>query len=175
VYSKPPADGKGCFGGGQIGFNYQYPNQVVLGIEADVSAGKVHGSSAVTELETPPPNEVVPFGSKLTNFETVRGRIGYASGPWLPYFTGGWAWGRNQVTQFPDIVDLANSTGVVVGLSTCSAAIGRARLNICISTSARRPTPFYSMTMFPFRPGASLSLKVHTVKFGLNYKFDWAQ
>jgi len=113
VYSKPPADGKGCFGGGQIGFNYQYPNQVVLGIEADVSAGKVHGSSAVTELETPPPTEVVPFGSKLTNFETVRGRIGYASGPWLPYFTGGWAWGRNQVTQFPDIVDLANSTGVV--------------------------------------------------------------
>jgi outer membrane immunogenic protein len=78
----------GVIGGGQIGYNWQTGNFVV-GIEADIQAsGQKHtvdGSIlGVGFSET----------DKITYFGTVRGRLGWAMGRWLPYVTGGWGYGE---------------------------------------------------------------------------------
>lgn len=89
----------GVIGGGQIGYNWQV-NQWVLGIEADFqgSGQKGDGSfflpSAVLAANFP---TSFSYSDKLNWFGTVRGRIGYAFDRWLPYFTGGWAFGHGEI------------------------------------------------------------------------------
>ncbi len=91
-------DGKGWLGGGQIGFNYQFPNNWVVGIDADIDAAHITSSTAscFTALIG-----VVTCGTRdtdLKDFGTVRGRLGYGINNVLLYGTGGWAWGRGTNT-----------------------------------------------------------------------------
>jgi outer membrane immunogenic protein len=75
----------GVIGGGQAGYNYQN-NKVVLGLEADIQLSSFsfsgNGSNSAGTL-------VISETAKARYFGTIRGRIGYAFGAWLPYFTGG--------------------------------------------------------------------------------------
>lgn len=73
----------GWYAGGQIGYNVQF-NWLVLGVEADLQGADISDSTALG----------AGFSGVTTDidwFSTVRGRIGYAAGPTLVYFTGGWA------------------------------------------------------------------------------------
>ena len=79
-------DPDGFLGGGQIGFNYQFDNNVVLGAEADFQGSDIK-------------DERLGFESKMDYFGTVRARLGYAFGNVLPYVTGGLAWGHNEVND----------------------------------------------------------------------------
>ena len=78
----------GLIGGYQAGYNRQLTNNVVLGVEADVSF-----LSALDRPRLAP----APFNTTADYFATARGRIGYAFGTLLPYVTGGLAWGRSHV------------------------------------------------------------------------------
>ncbi|GLK70900.1 porin family protein [Ancylobacter dichloromethanicus] len=77
-------DPSGFLGGGQIGVNYQFDNNVVLGAEADFQGSDIKDSYAGYE-------------SKMDYFGTVRARLGYAFGNVLPYVTGGLAWGHTEL------------------------------------------------------------------------------
>ena len=95
----------GGFGGGQIGYNWLLPgsagykdgpapSHIVLGVEADIQGAGINGSGIATADYTGPTVAVTATGkSDLDWFGTVRGRIGYAAGPTLFYFTGGFAFG----------------------------------------------------------------------------------
>lgn len=82
----------GFVGGGTLGYNWQW-NDWVLGLEADFSGADAKGDT-----------QSVPgvFGcgagatchTKLDWFGTVRGRVGWAFDRFLPYVTGGYAYGR---------------------------------------------------------------------------------
>lgn len=78
----------GFVGGGQLGYNWQ-SGSLVFGLEGDFqgtdqkSSTALGGGFSVTE--------------KLPWFGTVRGRLGYAAGPWLLYATGGVAWVNYKV------------------------------------------------------------------------------
>jgi outer membrane immunogenic protein len=80
----------GFVGGFTIGYNWQF-SAWVLGIEADWSFADLQGSV--------PGNPSYGCGAgnscqtDVRWFGTVRGRLGYAFGPWLPYVTGGFAYG----------------------------------------------------------------------------------
>ncbi len=94
----------GFSGGGQIGYNYQFgtvgfgniPGGFVVGVEADavftgVDNTQIFESDRASILTT------------RTDFVgTVRGRLGYATGNFLPYVTGGFAYGkvRDNTTFF---------------------------------------------------------------------------
>ena len=104
----------GFIGGGQIGYNWQI-NQWVLGLEADFqgSGQKGNGSFAIPGSDPclpiatcPDPATSMTYTDKLDWFGTVRGRVGWASDRWLPYLTGGWAYGHGSVS--------GTSTGGVV-------------------------------------------------------------
>jgi len=66
------ANGDGVLVGGTIGYNYQ-TGPLVLGVETDLDATWA--------------NVAAPY------LGTVRGRLGYAFDAFMPYFTGGYAYG----------------------------------------------------------------------------------
>jgi len=76
----------GFVGGGQIGYNYQM-GQFVLGLEADLQAADLSTGSNV-------------FGDRVKTdyYGTVRARVGVAFDRFMPYVTGGWAYGNVKTT-----------------------------------------------------------------------------
>ena len=81
----------GALLGGQLGYNWQ-TGPVVLGIETDVDWTNIKGSTAG------PGGVCVADGggqcqTKQDWIGTTRGRIGYAFGRFMPYLTGGAAYG----------------------------------------------------------------------------------
>jgi outer membrane immunogenic protein len=93
-FSKPAAsnykDPDGYVIGGQLGFNQHYSNNLVLGLESDLSWSDVKGKASATGTA----------GSKaeVEYFMTARGRVGYAFDRVLPYVTAGYAGAEQKVT-----------------------------------------------------------------------------
>ena len=85
----------GFVGGGQIGYNYQL-GQVVLGVEADFQGADLKAGPSFAGLG------IVGEG-KTEWFGTVRGRVGYAFDRFLPYITGGLAYGSVKTTLAPGV------------------------------------------------------------------------
>jgi len=72
--------------GGTLGYNYQI-NQAVLGVEGDFDWADINGSVS---------NAGCPAATCTTGddwLSTIRGRLGYAAGRFMPYVTGGAAFG----------------------------------------------------------------------------------
>jgi outer membrane immunogenic protein len=98
----------GINGGGQVGYNWQAAPNWVFGVEADIQGSDLKGTNGcVLACGTPfvtttPPNFLANFPvvfssdaytQKIDWFGTVRARAGYASGLWMVYATGGFAYG----------------------------------------------------------------------------------
>ena len=81
------ADPNGVIGGGFLGYNYQI-NQFVVGIEADWQAADLTGSASS------PLFGGFTMSTKVNDYGSLRGRLGYAMDRWLIFATGGWAWGN---------------------------------------------------------------------------------
>jgi outer membrane immunogenic protein len=85
----------GFVGGGQIGYNYQL-GQIVLGVEADFQGADLKAGPSFAGFG------IVGEG-KTEWFGTVRGRVGYAFDRFLPYITGGLAYGNVKTTLAPGV------------------------------------------------------------------------
>jgi outer membrane immunogenic protein len=76
----------GALAGGTIGYNLQ-TGLWVWGLEGDIDASWIKGTNATICCET-----------KNSWFATARGRIGYAFDRWMPFITGGAAFGDVKMT-----------------------------------------------------------------------------
>ena len=143
--------------GGQIGYNYMMSNNLVLGIEGDLLWSGMSGS-------------VTPFPTVTQSLDwvgTIRGRIGYAMGNWMPYFTGGFAaGGATRTSSFGPVSQSATHTGYVLGAGVewafapqWTAKLEYQYLNLGSQT----------YTAIPAAP--SVGITANTVRVGLNYKF----
>jgi outer membrane immunogenic protein len=95
----------GVVGGGQIGYNYQFGNSFLVGVEADIQGTSMNSSSGNSNFALyPDPGfagnylvSLAPAGNpgiSLNWFGTVRGRAGFLITPTLLlYGTGGFAYG----------------------------------------------------------------------------------
>jgi outer membrane immunogenic protein len=87
-------ESSGFTAGGQIGYNHQF-DRAVLGIEADLQYTDLSGSRFVSWLVPPalggPVTDTFSQTMQSKWLGTVRGRLGFASGPLLFYATGGLA------------------------------------------------------------------------------------
>ena len=95
----------GFVGGGQVGYNYQM-GQFVLGVEADLQGADLSSG-----------NNLGLVNVKTEYFGTVRARVGVAFDRFMPYITGGWAYG-NVKTSIPGIgfsSDRSHTGGYAVG------------------------------------------------------------
>jgi outer membrane immunogenic protein len=97
----------GFIGGGQLGYNYQFTNSFVAGIEADIQG--IAGSNntdlvfrTVPIVDTPDFADTrLSTSKKLDYLGTLRGRLGFLAGPtFLIYGTGGLAYGGTDGHTF---------------------------------------------------------------------------
>ena len=104
---------------------------------------------------------------------TARGRVGYATGPWLAYATGGLAWAGERFLNSP-----ANGTDEKVlntrlgwaaggGLEYGFAPHWSARLEYLYSRFERADIRFPSGTQY------TSTLDFQSLRLGLNRKIDW--
>jgi high affinity Mn2+ porin len=154
----------GLIGGYQAGYNRELANNVVLGVEADVSFGSPHDV---------PRTVPAPFQTTFDFIATARGRIGYAAGTWMPYVTGGIAWGQTHVNLndlgavVPPKREIAH-VGWTAGIGVEFAVGGNwtAKVEYDYIDLARQT---YDLTDVGL-PRVNVDPNVHLFKVGLNYR-----
>lgn len=89
---------KGWLGGAQVGGNYQFPSRVVLGLEADAAYVDAQSDHDETTDIDPTTTLQTYLATKIDGYGSLRARAGYAVDRFLPYVTGGVAWGRESIS-----------------------------------------------------------------------------
>jgi outer membrane immunogenic protein len=85
----------GFTGGVQAGYNFQISPMFVVGVEADINYLD-RGNDRDVIVTDGTSDYRFHRGDSNNWFGTVRGRVGLAFDRFLPYFTGGWAFGGKQ-------------------------------------------------------------------------------
>jgi outer membrane immunogenic protein len=146
--------------GGTVGYNYEY-SHVVIGAEGDIDWSGIKGSTTTLGC---------PTGCTIANswLSTVRGRAGYAFDRFLPYVTGGAAFG-NVSAAAPGLA--GNSTtnlGWTVGAGLEFAIAG--------NWTAKAEYLYVNLGRFncSLSCGAGIdnvSFNANLVRAGINYRF----
>ncbi len=99
-------DVSGGLVGGTVGYNYQ-TGWAVLGVEGDIDWSGIKGTT----------NNACAPGCTNGNtwLSTVRGRFGYAAGHFMPYITGGAAFGNIQASEPGFAGNSATNAGWTLG------------------------------------------------------------
>ncbi len=145
--------------GGTLGYNWQF-GQTVVGLETDLDWSNINGTAACGA-----------FNCRTRNnyFGTARGRIGYAFDRFLPYVTGGLAYGDIQAntTTFPGAS--ATRAGWTVGAGAEFAITGplTAKVEYLYADLGR----FDCSTACTVTPPQRVDLRTSIVRAGLNYRF----
>ena len=145
-----PGNGDGATLGGYLGYNYRLKNDIVLGVEGDYNAAFGDGWSGL--------------GGELTQFGTVRARVGYAMDRWLIYAAGGLAY-----VKFEPIAGFAgpddDETGWTIG--------GGVDYMVTDNISARGEYLYMNFddTFEQLGAPAGITTDVHNVRFGMAYHF----
>jgi outer membrane immunogenic protein len=189
-------DRSGGFGGGQIGYNWQFPggfkdagSNWVIGVEADIQGAGIDGSSSANGTWNVSPNTyVAPYYDKgsIDWFGTLRARLGYAYGPALFYVTGGLAFGEvRETVSFPGLTYIVGSlsrsnvdTGYTVGGGieykfggAWSVKLEYQYIDLGtyhLSASATDPSGIASESI----RSNSISDSINTVRVGINYHLN---
>src|SRR5713226_8661735 len=160
----------GVIGGVQAGYNVRLPSGLLFGVEADLTfPNYLTSNSVVSSLAT--------AHSAVTEqwdyFGTARGRVGYASGHWLAYATGGLAWAGERFVNTPAIGSEEKELNVRLGWAA-GAGVEYAfaphwslRLEYLYSRFEQADIVFPSGTQY------TSNLDFQSLRVGLNRKIDW--
>ncbi|MDB5504218.1 MAG: putative outer membrane protein [Tardiphaga sp.] len=157
-------------GGVQGGYDYQFAPNWVFGVEAQYSWT---GNSSNTVV-FPAPGLGYTYGSNIKEIGSVTGRVGYTWGPALLYVKGGYAWAemdRNLVV--PVVGGVAGVNGSKDGY-TVGAGL---EYLFTQNWSGKVEYQYYDFGKTSFAAPALASFgstrnDEHTVKAGLNYRFN---
>lgn len=145
--------------GGTIGYNYQI-NRFVVGVEGDVDWAGISGSTTTAAC---------PAGCKTGDswLSTARGRIGYAADRFLPYVTGGAAFGNIDATT-AGLTTTTTNAGWTVGAGLEFA--------ITPNWSAKAEYLYVDLGKFNCGPNCgaatdNVSFNANLVRGGVNYHF----
>lgn len=191
-----PVQTDGFIGGGQIGYNLQFANSLVAGLEADIEGVASDRGSATAA--TAVPFQTNTFFTTLTTrrtldyLGTVRGRLGFLFTPsLLIYGTGGLAYGGVQTSA--SVLQFSAANGFFgAGASSSSdtrvgwTAGGGAEWLFLPNWSAKIEYLYYDLgsavsrfvlvgppAPIPFAASQSTSrFNGHIVRAGLNYHFN---
>jgi outer membrane immunogenic protein len=203
----------GVIGGAQAGYNWQYSTNILLGVEADIQGSDMHGGvgcvlACGTPIATIPRFAAFPvvfssdaYSQKIDWFGTLRGRVGYVSGPTTVYVTGGLAYGDversgtvNGITLNPNgstrntFAGSYNNSTTKVGWTVGFGGEGKLTVNPNWSVKGEylyvdlgRNTDTFNTTFLPGgNPGAGVAATrtdtstnhEHIFRLGLNYHFN---
>lgn len=164
-----PGNFGGAIGGVQGGYNWRLSSGLLLGVEADLTfPSYLHSNSQFALIATPRGD----FIHDWDYFGTLRGRIGYASGHWLLYATGGLAYLGERYTDMP--VDALPEKHIVVRLGWAAGAGAEyafaphwtVRLEYLYSQFERANESFASGRTY------TATNDMHMLRLGINRKID---
>jgi outer membrane immunogenic protein len=175
----------GVTGGVEGGCNYQYTPWLVLGIEADWQAT---GLSASNNGAVTVGGASAPFTQSFNShwLSTVRGRAGYAAGPWLFFASGGVAIANTSFSDTISIPGLAPGVNSVSQSQTSSGWTvgGGVEWAFAPNWTVKGEylyvdipgVTFASVNSNPLLPLATIThthgdLKENIARVGVNYKF----
>ena len=166
-------DVSGVVFGGQLGYNWQF-GQWVFGVETDIQYSAQDSNSVISGF-----GATLADKQELNWFGTLRGRVGWAGwwDRWLPYFTGGLAYGGRSAS--------GAATGAFTGVySADDTAIGWAigfGVDYAITAAWTARLEYLHISLEDFTPTYALSGGALTVSYGrldndivrgaLNYRF----
>jgi outer membrane immunogenic protein len=152
-------------GGVQAGYDYQFAPNWVLGVEGQYS----WLDTSNTGLLIAPG---VVFSDKQKGLASATARLGYTWGPALLYVKGGYAYTDYSTT-------LTGPIGTAFGVSSSKDGytVGAGlEYMFAPSWSAKVEYMYYDFGRTNFNVGAAafdVKNDEHTVKAGLNYRFNW--
>lgn len=162
----------GFLGGLYAGYNFDAGNNVILGVDGDVTYNNLKDGSSED------------FGGLIAGSDTklrwsgaVRARAGYAIDRFLPYIAGGVAFGSVKNTGYLDLVDVNYSsasqsktlTGWTAGAGVDYAATDNLILRLEYRYTDYGSKDFSAANGFVFTTGNKL--KTSEVRVGIAYKF----
>lgn len=160
----------GFVGGGEAGFNYQFPaSNVVLGGETDFQGSTLRANYGTLATAAGP----LSASSRLDWWGSARARLGLSFGNVLPFVTGGFAYGdpHENVTLGPNNF----STGGVRTGWTAGAGVEYAITHNLTAKAEYLYTDLGSVSTPLAGAGtAHTRTAFHAVRAGLNWKFDWS-
>jgi len=192
----------GVIGGGQIGYNWQFNNSFLAGLEADIQGTTLSSNASAAGAGTEPSTgSLVSTTSSLTKslsyLGTVRGRLGFLATPTLLAFgSGGLAYGGMNFTNglfqtssnanFPPSAVSANYSDARIGWT----AGGGLEWMFAPNWSGKVEYLYYDLgtasaanvLSAAIRAGnllygafyqSSTHFNGHVVRVGLNYHFQW--
>jgi outer membrane immunogenic protein len=146
--------------GGTVGYNYQI-GQAVIGVEGDIDWADINGTT----------NNACFFGCKTSDdwLSTVRGRVGYAAGRFMPYVTGGAAFGDIK----------ASTPGFAGGSATNAGWTVGAGLEFAVAGNFSVKAEYLYVDLGKFNCGIgcgaavsdNVSFTTNLVRGGVNYRF----
>lgn len=139
--------------GGTLGYNWQV-NQAVFGLEGDLAWSNIRGSGVCGGLSCSTRNNWLG---------TVRARAGIAADRFMPYVTGGFAFGniKTSVAGFSD--STSTKTGWTLGAGVEAALVG--------PWTAKLEYLYVDLGRGGSIGGSDASFKTNIVRAGLNYRF----
>jgi outer membrane immunogenic protein len=177
----------GFVAGGGVGFNYQWPNNVVLGVESDAHWSNVSESEYENGVGFPLGTvRTVDLHIGLDWFGTTRLRLGYALDRFLPYVTGGVAYGHLSATGYQPIVGAgsqvtvgsasATRTGWTAGAGaeyavTDKLSVKAEYLYVQFDGANGSAIAFVPPLLPAAGPSTTGTLGTHIVRAGLNWRF----
>jgi outer membrane immunogenic protein len=150
--------------GGTLGYNYQV-GAVVFGLEGDFDWSGLSGSVACV-----PGLAICQTSSDW--LATFRGRIGYAFDRWLPYVTGGGAYGDVKATASAPFL----GTAVSASNSQLGWTLGGG-IEYAFMSNWSAKIEYLHVDLGSFDSGVApvvntISFKEDTVRAGFNFKFS---
>jgi outer membrane immunogenic protein len=178
---------KGVLGGGQVGCNYQFAPNWVIGIEGDGEAAGIKGdvteSVSFTDPRTGGPNTVTGTAHAETDWiASVTGRVGWTGDRVMLYAKGGAAWAGDKYSADLPAFNEHIATSVIrpgwtVGggvewafWENWSAKVEYDYYDFSISTrNLALPGTIFGVPEIV--PGINIKETISSVKFGINYRF----
>lgn len=163
-------DHGGMTGGVQAGHNWRLNSGWLLGVEGDISFPNYLPTNHVVNSVT---TALSGAEERWDYFASLRGRVGYTSGAWLFYATGGLAFAGERFLSTPtgDAEDRRLKTrlgwAAGAGVEYAFAPHWTARLEYLY-----RKFEDVSIT-FPSGVNYASTLDYQTIRLGLNRKIDW--
>jgi len=156
----------GYFAGGQLGCNWQWQPNWVFGIEGDIAGANISDHEQFTTGAAP------NIQHKIESLASIRARAGWANGPHLWYVTGGWGWARaERATQLPGAEFFQRKSASHDGWV---AGAGYEHM-INQNWTVKLEYVYYSLGEETYKFSSfgqpKIDLDLHTVKFGVNYKW----
>ncbi len=181
----------GFLGGGQIGCDYQFAPNWVIGIEGDFSGADIKGSGVDPFF----PTTGKTFHAKTDWLATATGWVGWAWDRLLIYIKGGAAWAHDKYDAFEPVADELVDC---ISPAPCTYNAAETRTGWTVGAgfewafwnnwSAKLEYDFYGFgnrdLSFPCTNGAgscglrgpvNIKQDINAVKFGINYRFNWGK